>query len=87
MGFLSVPISESLNHVPSLGLLSSCLFVLPNYDVLLIVLFHFIIIHYKPVCFLMRSRKDVDLDGKGGREELRGVELGETAIRIYCIRI
>jgi hypothetical protein len=27
-----------------------------------------------PVCFVMKDRKGVDLDGKGGREELGGVE-------------
>lgn len=28
----------------------------------------------------------VDLDEKGGREELKGVEIGEPEIRIYCMR-
>lgn len=29
----------------------------------------------------------MDLSGKGGREELVGVEGGENAIRIYCMII
>lgn len=28
----------------------------------------------------------MDLDGRGGEEELGGKEGGETIIRIYCIR-
>jgi hypothetical protein len=41
----------------------------------------------------MRGRKGVDMKGRGGckgrwdgREDLRGVEGGETIIRIYCVR-
>lgn len=34
----------------------------------------------------MRHRKGVALDGKVGREELGGVEGGETIIRIYYVR-
>jgi hypothetical protein len=32
----------------------------------------------------MRDRKTMELDGRGGREELGGVEGGDTVIRIYC---
>lgn len=31
----------------------------------------------------MRDRRGVDLDGKGGEEELERVEGGEIVIRIY----
>lgn len=36
-----------------------------------------------PVYFVMRARKGVDLDGKEGGENLRGVVGGETIIRVY----
>jgi hypothetical protein len=36
--------------------------------------------------FLTRNRKGVDLDGRGGGEELRGVKGRETAIRMYFMR-
>lgn len=38
-----------------------------------------------PVYFVMRARKGVDLDGKEGGENLRGVSErgGETIIRVY----
>jgi hypothetical protein len=34
----------------------------------------------------MRDRKKAEIDGKGGRRELRGVEERETRIRIYHVR-
>ena len=37
-----------------------------------------------PVGFIMRERKGVNLDGRGGREDLGGVRGGETVIGIYC---
>ena len=37
-------------------------------------------------CFLMRHRKGMDPEGKGGEEEVEGVEGEETVIRIYCMR-
>lgn len=45
----------------------------------------FIKCSYYPLeaCFQMRDRKGVDLYGREGREELGGVEVGETIIRIY----
>lgn len=33
----------------------------------------------------MRGRKGVDLYGRGGREELRGVEEGKIVIRIFFL--
>lgn len=36
--------------------------------------------------FLMRHRKEVDLDGRGGGKQLRGEERRETVIRLYCMR-
>lgn len=38
------------------------------------------------VYFLIGDRKGVDSDGRGGREELGGVEGGKTVIMIYCER-
>lgn len=37
-------------------------------------------------CSLMRDRKGVDLDGRGGGKELGGVGEEETVIRIHCLR-
>jgi hypothetical protein len=34
----------------------------------------------------MSSTKGDDLDGGGGREELRGAEGRETVMRIYCMK-
>ena len=44
--------------------------------------------HYlSEVCsFKMRDRKRVGLNGRGGGEELGGVEGGETVIMIYQVR-
>lgn len=35
---------------------------------------------------LVRDRKGMDLEGRGGVEELRGEEEGETIIRMFCMR-
>lgn len=42
-----------------------------------------------PVGFIMRERKGVNFDGRGGREDLGGVGGGETVIGIgiYCKKI
>lgn len=39
----------------------------------------FILLYYNPLeaCFLMRDRKQVDLDGRGGGEDLGVVEVGK----------
>lgn len=34
--------------------------------------------------FLMRDRKEVDLDGRGGREALGGAERGDTSQGLLC---
>ena len=38
------------------------------------------------VCFLMRERKDVELDVRRGKEDLGGIVRGETRIRMHCIK-
>lgn len=35
---------------------------------------------------LVRDRKGMDLERRGGVEELRGEEEGETIIRMFCMR-
>ena len=55
------------------------------------IFLHFILLYllvlFLEVCyFLMKDRKGVDLDGRGGGEELGGVEGGEIIIKIYYIR-
>lgn len=34
----------------------------------------------------MRDRKRVDLEGRGGAEELGGINEGEIIFRMYCVR-
>ena len=47
-----------------------------QYDVFVLyfILFCFCLLPLKKLSFIMRYRKGVDLDGKGGGKELRGVE-------------
>lgn len=40
-----------------------------------------------PICFLGRDRKGVELDRRGGGEELEEIEGGEAVVRIYHIKI
>lgn len=40
-----------------------------------------------PVCMLMKhERKGIDLDGWENMEDMGGVVVWETMIRIYCIK-
>jgi hypothetical protein len=39
-----------------------------------------------PVYFLRRDRREMDLDGRGGGEELQGFEGGKDVIKIYYVR-
>lgn len=54
---------EYVGHEPSLGLSSFCLFILSNSDMLVFVsssyfiLFCFIVIPQKPICFLVKDRE------------------------------
>lgn len=58
------------------------------------VLFYLIIFYFvmfgcfllEACYFLMRNKKGVDLERRGGGEELGGVETVETILRIYCVR-
>jgi hypothetical protein len=39
------------------------------------------------VCsFLMKGKKRVDPEGRGGRKELGGIYGRKTKIRVYCMR-
>lgn len=38
------------------------------------------------LCLLMRDRKRINPDGRGGGKELGGVEGGKTIIRVYFVR-
>lgn len=61
------------------------LFALPYSDLFLIYL---IIFSYSlDACFLMGSKKGVDLEGEGDGEKLGGIERGEILIRIQCMKI
>lgn len=39
-----------------------------------------------PVCFLIRNIKNMDLDGRGGWEDLEGAGEEENIMRIYCMK-
>lgn len=39
-----------------------------------------------PACFLTKTEKVVDLNGRGGGKELGGVGGGETVVRTYYIK-
>lgn len=70
---MSVSIHLFVAHCP--GLFSFCLFV-SYFDVFVfafVFVFYFINISKKPVCFLMRDRKAVNMDGVEGKE-LGGIE-------------
>lgn len=90
----SVWTNESLFLVTSLGLFSFCLLVSSNSDVLAFALSYYILFHYilllplRSLFFfpLMRVRKWVDPEKKGGGEGWEGVEGGKIVIRIDCMR-
>jgi hypothetical protein len=71
--------------MPFLGLFFFCLFVLSYSDVLVFVVYYYIILHLLGAFFL-RDRNRVDPDGREGEEELRGVEGEKTIIRVYYMR-
>ena len=61
-------------------------FALSNFNVVVFVSYFILLclVILLEICsFLMRDRKEVDIDEKGGREEQRGVEEEETVVRIY----
>lgn len=73
--------------VPSLGLFSSCWYALFKFDVivyyLLLCLAWFVYCHLLEACsLLLRDRKEVNPDGRGGKEELGEKEGGEAVVRI-----
>lgn len=70
----------SLFLVPSVGIFSLCLFVLFKSDVVVFVLSYFILSYCYPSeasLFSKESQKGCGTRGRGGREELEGVERGE----------
>lgn len=74
MGFPGILLNLSLCLVVYFGFLFFPI-VFSNYELLLYYLiFYFIISPSKPVCFLMRDRIALDLDGRGDRTELREEE-------------
>lgn len=74
--YISCAFSVALFLVRLFRPIPICLFVL---------LLHFIVIPYRPVCFLTRNRKGIDLERRGGREELGGVGGGDIIIRMHCM--
>lgn len=88
MGFLGEQMNGSLNLVPSLGPFPFCLHVFFNPDVLVIVLFYFILLlSLRALTFFPNERqKGVDPDGRRGGEELLGVEGGELESGVLCER-
>ena len=84
--------SGFLPLVPLLGFLSYFFFfTLSNFDVTFFgFIFYFILLFFcyllEPRSFLMKARKEVDLNARGDKEKLGEVEGEETVIRIYCMR-
>lgn len=68
-------------------LLSIC-FVLPGLSGFVFILFYFTLFHYYSldVCFIARDRKGVNLNGRGGGENLKRVGGDETVIKTYCMK-
>jgi len=77
---------EPLTPVPSLGLLSFHWFVLSNSNVLVffltlyLMLLSILFLSPRRLYFLLRNRKEMDLDGREGEEELRRMEGVETIV-------
>jgi hypothetical protein len=75
-----------------LAFFSFCCFALSNFNEMILlysILFYFVMFccYLLEACsFLRRDRKEVDLDGRRGREELGGIEGREAVIRKYCMR-
>lgn len=68
--------------IPSPGLFF-CWFV--YFDVLFLHISMYMEYYHIGMCFLMRNRNGVDLDGRKGREKLDGVKGGEI-LWIYYVR-
>jgi hypothetical protein len=78
--------SGSLFLLTSLGLFSFGSLVLPNCNVLALVLLLYFISYYPIEQYLFSGgRNGVYLDGRGGGEELEGIERWETIIRTDCV--
>lgn len=56
------------------------------FSLLYFILLYFIIIPSKVVCFLMKERKDMDLDERESEKEFGKIERGKIVIRIYHVR-
>lgn len=72
-----------------LELLSCCWVSLSSFDVMVFVLFYFVMFgsYILEACsFLMKGRKGVNLEGRGVWEGLDRIEGGETIIKIYYMR-
>ena len=66
---------------------SFCWFALSNFNVIVSVIFTFYFVMFccyllETCSFLLRDRRGVDQEVRGGREQLREVEERETVIRI-----
>ena len=81
--FPRVSTSGALILMPSLGVFSFCWLVFPNFDMIVLVFswyILFLIFYYyllEAYSFLMRGREGVNPVGRGGEEELGGVEGGK----------
>lgn len=56
----------------------SCLVILSNSNLFILILFYIINIIIIPIWFLTRGRKGIDFNGRGRGEELGGVRCDET---------
>lgn len=80
--FPKVLTSGALILIPSLGVFSFCCLVFPNFDIIVLVFSYyilFLIFYYllEAYSFLIRNREGINPVGRGGEEELGGVEGGK----------
>lgn len=80
--FKELTVEPALPLVPSLELFSSCFIHDSLFYLILFYSLPFIIILWKPICFLMRQRSS-EPGGEGETERNRG---RENIIRIYYVR-
>lgn len=88
MEHLTMKTSRSLILVPAVGTIFLLLDCHANLDMIVFASSYYFILlfvcYILEACFLMKDRKGVGLEERGGREELKGG--GGTIIRIDCKR-
>lgn len=80
--------SGALFLVPSLELFSFCLFVSFSNVLVFALLYCILLLSLRSLLFffLTKDRERMDLVGRGGREDLEGIEGGEPLMSMYYVR-